>query len=72
MLSREDIYYALEFGGVNNWNGFEFAIEAAENDGFDWYDLSPEDRMTYLENAGVDNWSYYSEAIEQYGDSLED
>lgn len=65
-MTQEERYYALEAAGVDNWNGYVFVIEMAEEDGHDWSDLSPEDKMDYLDCAGVDNWTYYSDAFEDY------
>ena len=62
-LSPEEKYERLQIGGVNNWSGYEFAIDDAEIYGEDWYDLSNVDKLTYLENAGVDNWEWYSESL---------
>ena len=62
-LSNEDKYYALVNAGVDNWSGYEEAIESAEENDEDWNDLSAEDKYIYLSNAGVDNWSYYSDAL---------
>ena len=62
-LSNEDKYYALVNAGVDNWSGYEEAIELAEDNNEDWNSLSAEDKYIYLSNAGVDNWSYYSDAL---------
>ena len=65
-MTQEERYYALEAAGVDNWSGYDFAIEMAEEDGHDWSNLSPETKMDYLDCAGVDNWTYYSDAFEDY------
>ena len=57
-MTQEERYYALEAAGVDNWSGYDFAIEMAEKDGHDWSDLLPEAKMDYLDCAGVDNWTY--------------
>lgn len=62
-LTGEDKYFALVNAGVDNWHGFEYAIELAEENNEDWDNLSPEDKLCYLESAGVDNWHFYSEAV---------
>lgn len=62
-LSNEEKYFALVNAGVDNWCGYEEAIESAEENDEDWNDLSAEDKYIYLSNAGVDNWSYYSDAL---------
>lgn len=62
-LSNEEKYFALVNAGVDNWPGYEEAIELAEENNEDWHRLSAEDKYIYLSNAGVDNWSYYSEAL---------
>lgn len=62
-LSNEDKYYALVNAGVDNWSGYEEAIQLAEDNNEDWNSLSAEDKYIYLSNAGVDNWAYYSEAL---------
>lgn len=68
-LSPEETFDALSFGGVDNWSGYEIAIELAESEGEKWSELSKVDKLIFLENAGVDNWSFYSESIEDYKDS---
>ena len=62
-LSNEEKYVALVNAGVDNWSGYEEAIELAEENDEDWHDLSAEDKYIYLSNAGVDNWDYYSDAL---------
>lgn len=62
-LSNEEKYVALVNVGVDNWSGYEEAIELAEENDEDWHDLSAEDKYIYLSNAGVDNWNYYSDAL---------
>ena len=61
-LSKADIYRNLSNGGVDNWGGYSYAMELAEEDEKEWYLLTPEEKLNYLENAGVDNWGYYYEA----------
>lgn len=61
-LTKADIYRNLSNGGVNNWGGYDYAIELAEEDEKDWSSLKAEEKLSYLEAAGVDNWSYYYEA----------
>lgn len=66
-LTAEDRYYALESGGVDNWPGYSYAIEEAEEaSGEDWWNLDEADRYHYLNSFGVDNWSYYSDSLEEY------
>ena len=61
-LTKADIYRNLSNGGVDNWGGYDYAIELAEEDEKEWSSLKAEEKLNYLENAGVDNWSYYCEA----------
>lgn len=61
-LSKADIYRNLSNGGVDNWGGYSYAMELAEEDEKEWYLLTPEEKLNYLENAGVDNWGYYYES----------
>ena len=61
-LTKADIYRNLSNGGVDNWGGYSYAMELAEEDEKEWYLLTPEEKLNYLENAGVDNWCYYYEA----------
>lgn len=61
-LTKADIYRNLSNGGVDNWGGYSYAMELAEEDEKEWYLLTPEEKLNYLENAGVDNWGYYYEA----------
>lgn len=61
-LTKADIYRNLSNSGVNNWGGYDYAIELAEEDEKDWSSLKDEEKLSYLEAAGVDNWSYYYEA----------
>lgn len=65
-MDKAEKYLRLEMGGVNNWYGYELAVERAEEDGFEWHYLSNEDKMDYLEAEGVDNWTWYGESL--YGD----
>ena len=65
-LDDEQKYLALDYAGVDNWGGYSYAQEQAEEDGFDWSDLDDVDKLSYLENAGVDNWGYYGDAFEDY------
>ena len=65
-LNDEQKYLALDYAGVDNWGGYDYAIESAEEDGFDWSELSDAEKLNYLENAGVDNWGYYGDAFEDY------
>lgn len=61
-LTDEQIYYNLSNAGVDNWNGYDFAIELAEEAKKEWNSLSEVEKLSYLEAAGVDNWNYYYEA----------
>ena len=61
-LTKADIYRNLSNGGVDNWGGYSYAMELAEEDEKEWYLLTPEEKLNYLENAGVDNWGYYYES----------
>ena len=66
-LTAEDRYHALESGGVDNWLGYSYAIEEAEEaSGEDWWNLDDAERYQYLTNLGVDNWSYYSDSLQEY------
>lgn len=64
-LSGNDLYYALEAGGVDNWNGYDEAIDMADADGNDWSGLSNGEKLDYLFAAGVDNWGEFSDSIEE-------
>lgn len=61
-LTKADIYRNLSNGGVDNWGGYDYAIELAEEDEKEWYLLTPEEKLSYLYAAGVDNWVYYYES----------
>ena len=61
-LTKADIYRNLSNGGVDNWGGYDYAIELAEEDEKDWSSLKAEEKLSYLEAAGVDNWAYYYES----------
>ena len=61
-LTKADIYRNLSNGGVDNWGGYSYTMELAEEDGKEWYLLTPEEKLSYLYAAGVDNWCYYYEA----------
>lgn len=61
-LTKADIYRNLSNGGVDNWGGYSYTMELAEEDGKEWYLLTPEEKLNYLYAAGVDNWCYYYEA----------
>ena len=68
-LTTEEEYNALENAGVDNWSGYDYAIELAENGGKDFSFLDDIDKLIYLENAGVDNWSYYYDALKEARES---
>lgn len=61
-LTKADIYRNLSNGGVDNWSGYSYAMELAEEDEKEWYLLTSEEKLSYLYAAGVDNWGYYYEA----------
>ena len=61
-LTKADIYRNLSNGGVDNWGGYSYAMELAEEDEKEWYLLTSEEKLSYLYAAGVDNWGYYYEA----------
>lgn len=61
-LTKSDIYRNLSNGGVDNWGGYDYAIELAEEDEKEWSSLKAEEKLSYLEAAGVDNWGYYYES----------
>lgn len=69
-LSGNEIYYALEAGGVDNWNGYDEAIDMAAADDNDWSSLSNSEKLDYLSAAGVDNWGYYGESLQESLDEL--
>ena len=69
-LSGNEIYYALEAGGVDNWNGYDEAIDMADADGNDWSSLSDSEKLDYLSAAGIDNWGYYGESLQESLDEL--
>ena len=69
-LSDNEIYYALEAGGVDNWNGYDEAIDMAGADDNDWSSLSNSEKLDYLSAAGVDNWGYYDESLQESLDEL--
>lgn len=69
-LDDDDIYYALEAGGVDNWNGYDEAIDMADADDNDWSSLSNDYKLDYLFAAGVDNWGEFSDSINESLDDL--
>ena len=62
VLTKADIYRNLSNGGVDNWGGYDYAMELAEEDEKEWSSLKAEEKLSYLEAAGVDNWAYYYES----------
>lgn len=62
-LDDDDLYYALDVGGVDNWSGYDYAIDLAEGDDNDWSGLSNSEKLDYLFAAGVDNWCWFDESI---------
>lgn len=64
-LDDGDIYYALDAGGVDNWSGYDVAIDMADADGNDWSGLSNSEKLDYLFATGVDNWNWFAESIEE-------
>lgn len=69
-LDDDDLWYALETGGVDNWNGYDEAIDMADADGNDWSSLSNDYKLDYLFAAGVDNWGEFSDSINESLDEL--
>lgn len=69
-LDDDDIYYALEAGGVDNWNGYDEAIDMADAGDNDWSSLSNDYKLDYLFAAGVDNWGEFSDSINESLDDL--
>lgn len=69
-LDDGDIYYALEAGGVDNWSGYDEAIDMADADDNDWPSLSNDYKLDYLFAAGVDNWGEFSDSINESLDDL--
>ena len=65
-MTQEERYYALEAAWVDNWSGYDFEIEIAEEDEHDWSNLSPEAKMDYIDCTDVDNWTYYSDVFKNY------
>lgn len=61
MLRDEAKLDALYNNGVDNWEGFDYAIAEALDEGDDVD--SAEEFLPVLERWGVDNWSYYDEAM---------
>lgn len=60
-------FWALEAAGVDNLSGYEFAVEQAEKDGYNWNELTDELKVNYLENECLDNWKdldYAKEILE--------
>ena len=65
-LTDAEKYFALDSSGVDNWSGYDFALELAKDDVADWWELTPEEKLAYLYNAGVDNWSFYSDSLKEH------
>lgn len=57
MYTREEKLQALKDGGVDNWSGYESALEALPED------FTDEQLLQALEDYGVDNWECYDEAM---------
>lgn len=58
--------WALEAAGVDNWGGYEDAIDGyyRENNLPDGYDLTDEEKLEALMQGGVDNWVGWDYAID--------
>ena len=69
-LNSDEIYYALEAGGVDNWNGYSEAIDMAKANSESWSDLFNGEKLDYLFAAGVDNWGDFSESLQESLDKL--
>ena len=69
-LNSDESYYALEAGGVDNWNGYSEAIDMAKANSESWSDLSNGEKLDYLFAAGVDNWGDFSESLQESLDKL--
>ena len=55
-------WWALEAAGIDNWREFDFAIDLAEEDGYDFHELDDDKKLYYVQLAGVDNWNGYEHA----------
>lgn len=49
-------------GGVDNWSGFQYAIDDASDANND------SDVLNALENGGVDNWEWYDESLNDFSE----
>lgn len=58
--------WALEVAGVDNWGGYEDAIDEyyRENNLPEEYDLTDEEKLEALMQGGVDNWSGWDYAVD--------
>lgn len=60
----------LQDGGVDNWDGYEFAVELffEENPELDTVEENVAGFLSALDAAGVDNWSFYDTSLEYFGE----
>ena len=65
VLADNANYNAFLDDGVDNWSGYDVAIDMADADGNDWSGLSNSEKLDYLFAAGVDNWNWFAESIEE-------
>lgn len=49
-------------GGVDNWSGYQYAIDDASDANND------SDVLNALENGGVDNWEWYDESLNDFSE----
>lgn len=64
-MNQEDKYHALEDPYIDNWSGYDVAIEMAEEDGHDWSTLSPEKKwIIYIALALIR--TDYIDTFEEY------
>lgn len=65
MYTREEKLQALKNGGVDNWPGYECALESLPDD------YTDEELLQALEDHGVENWNCYEwvmEDLEEHGE----
>lgn len=46
--------YALEYGGVDNWNWYDRALSEQDDDGDDWWDIQDMDDIELIKRYGYE------------------
>lgn len=54
LLRRSWKLYALEYGGVDNWDWYDRALSEQDDDGDDWWDIQDMDDIELIKRYGYE------------------